>query len=166
MTLTTPEFFGRQPDQTGYVVDDLERAVELWSTDFGLSPWSGYQYDSSYVPRRTFRGEPQIDSITRNAVWGAGKIGLIQPVQGESLFSETLRDRGPGIHHVAYFVKNIEEGRAWLLSRGYDEVMNGGGHGLDGDGEYAYFAAESGLGCYLQLVQPPARRAEPHFLFA
>jgi len=162
---SAPGFLGRAPDQTGYVVEDLEDSVRMWSEDLGLQGWAGYRYDASYVPRRLFRGAPQLESVTMNAIWGGGTIGLIQPVAGESLFSETLRARGPGIHHVSYFTGSVAAGRAWLASRGWEELMSGGGHGLDGDGEYAYFARPTGLGCYLQIIEKPARRAEPHFRF-
>jgi len=157
--------FARLPDQTGFVVDDLEAAVALWSTVLGIKGWVGFRYDSAYVPHRTFRGHPQNDSVTRNAVSEGGRIGLVQPVEGRSLFAEALESRGPGLHHLSYFVSSLEPGRRRLLAHDFSEVMTGSGHGLDGDGAYAYFESAVPIGFYIQLVVPPHRRAAPHFTF-
>jgi hypothetical protein len=42
--------------------------------------------------------------------------------------------------------------------------MEGGGHGLDGDGFYAYLDTEESLGTTYELIERPARRRKPELV--
>jgi hypothetical protein len=155
--------FGRPPDQFGFVVGDVETSAKLMFEIFALQPWLGFEYNGDSLPRRVLHGMSG-NFETRSVVWGRGRLSLIQPVAGESVYSETLERRGPGLHHVGYFVESIAATRAWLADRGYVEVMSGGGHGVDGDGEFAFFGLDERLGCLLEVMEQPARRRSPDFV--
>jgi hypothetical protein len=74
-----------------------------------------------------------------------------------------LDRHGPGVQHVAYFVDSFDDAREELDRNGCPMVQGGGGHGLDGDGAFGYFDTTSMLGVWLEIIEPPARRAAAHF---
>ena len=155
----------RAPDQVAFVVEDLDAAAEAMSRSLGAAPWIGWNYTADYVPERVFRGQPgRFES--RVAAWLGAEpnLELIQPVTGPSIFTEFLERHGPGMQHLGYFVDDFAAPKAHLESLGYEEIMAGGKHGLDGDGWWAYFVLpDDPTGLAIEIVEPPKRRREPHF---
>jgi methylmalonyl-CoA/ethylmalonyl-CoA epimerase len=154
--------FGRVPDQHGFVVPDAVEAARAQLRLSGLGPWSIFDYDGAALPVRTYRGAAA-DFRTRSAVLTGGAMSFIQPAGGPSTYADLLRERGPGLHHVAYRVPSAAEAREHLLARGFVEEMRGAGHGLDGDGEFSILRPPDWdlIGCYLELLESPARRRPP-----
>ncbi|MGB8954911.1 MAG: methylmalonyl-CoA epimerase [Tumebacillaceae bacterium] len=59
-------------------------------------------------------------------------VELLEPTSPESPIAKYLEKRGPGIHHVAYGVDNIEAALEHAKAQGYrliDEKPRPGGHG-------------------------------------
>ena len=54
---------------------------------------------------------------------GPYRIELVCPTQGESLFEERLKQKGEGIHHVAFTVADLKAERARLTGMGIRELM-------------------------------------------
>jgi len=152
--------FAGLPQQFGFVVSDLADALRFHHEVLGMAPWLLYDYDQQTLPVRTFRGAPG-DFVTRSAVLRDAGFSLVQPVSGDSTYSEMLAVRGPGLHHVAYRVASMAQWRPRLIERGFTEVMTGSGHGLDGDGEFAIFDSGGRMGCFVELIEPPKRRRPP-----
>ena len=50
---------------------------------------------------------------------GEVAVELIQPTGENSPVAKFLADRGPGIHHLAFLVKDIETEKAVLAAKGY-----------------------------------------------
>lgn len=154
---------GRAPDQIGYVVPDLEAAMPEIGRLFGVSRWVGWAYTKDYLPQRRFRGAPG-DFESHGVVADFGPtLEVIAPLSGTSVFTEFLDRCGPGLHHIGYFVKSVDEERARLEAMGLKEVQFGGGHGEDGDGKISFFETMSGVPTYIELIEPPKRRRPPHF---
>ena len=72
------------------------------------------------------------------ALIGLSSIELIQPVSGLTIYSEQLKNRGPGIHHIGVYVPDLEAAEQGLQQRGYQPLMQGQIQGL---GRFAYFQA-------------------------
>jgi methylmalonyl-CoA/ethylmalonyl-CoA epimerase len=68
---------------------------------------------------------------------------------------------GEGLHHLGYFVENIETAITEMQARGYEVVQSGRGLGVDGGGAYAYFDTVDPLGCMLEAIEPPRRLPDP-----
>jgi len=68
---------------------------------------------------------------------------------------------GEGLHHLGYFVENIETAITEMQAQGYEVVQAGRGLGVDGDGAYAYFDTVDALGCMLEVIEPPHRLPDP-----
>lgn len=153
----------RPPDQVAFIVEDHVAGAQQIGRMFGIARWLGWRYTADYVPSREYRGEPgDFESLALVADFGP-QLELIAPLSGRSVFADFLERSGPGLHHLGYFVDSVEREKARLESMGLTMVQSAGGHGLDGDGLIAYFEVPT-TGAYLELIQPPARRSEPHFV--
>jgi methylmalonyl-CoA/ethylmalonyl-CoA epimerase len=147
----------RPPDQIGFVTNDLERTVEALRATWGEQDWSVHGYSGAVLAWRTYRGEPgQFES--RNAVGGGGRLGVVQPLAGPSVHTEALERRGVGPAYVSWFVEDLSGTAEQMAALGAAEVMRGGGHGLDGDGEFVYYDTVDRIGLYSQFAVRPRRR--------
>jgi methylmalonyl-CoA/ethylmalonyl-CoA epimerase len=149
-----------RPDQLGFVTDDLDQMTTQLGALWGVESWARHNYLADTLRHRSFRGGPGLFE-SRNAVSPGGRIGVVQPVRGPSVHLEVLESRGPGLAYVSWFVASLPPFEERMRSQGVDEVMRGGGHGLDGDGEFVYFDTRAALGVFTQAVVPPRRRRPP-----
>ncbi len=63
---------------------------------------------------------------------GESKIELLEPTAGDSPVARFLEKNGPGIHHLAYEVEDVEAAIAKMLADGarmIDETPRNGAHG-------------------------------------
>ena len=63
---------------------------------------------------------------------GESKIELLEPTSDDSPVAKFIEKNGPGIHHLAYEVEDIEAAIASLVANGVrmiDEQPRGGAHG-------------------------------------
>jgi hypothetical protein len=155
-------FFRNGIWQVALLVEDLDKAVEAYWKLFGIGPWHIYTYARPLVKDMTYRGAPA-DYEIRLALAQVGpmQLELIQPLAGDSLYAEAVEEQGYGLHHLAVLVDDMQSAAAQAQTAGLDVVLSGRGYGLDGDGGYAYLDTEGELGTILELVEVPARRAEP-----
>ena len=83
---------------------------------------------------------------------GESKIELLEPTTAESPIAKFLEKNGPGIHHVAYEVENIEAAIAKLESEGarmIDTAPRLGAHGV----RIAFIHPKSSNGVLTELCQ-------------
>lgn len=83
---------------------------------------------------------------------GESKIELLEPTTCESPVARFLEKNGPGIHHIAYQVENIEAAIAKLESEGarmIDKVPRLGAHGA----RIAFIHPKSSNGVLTELCQ-------------
>jgi len=157
-----PKFPLRAIDQVCVVVDDLEKTVARYWSVFGIGPWRIWSYGPGMMKERTYRGRPG-NFRMKVALASVGSLiyEVIEPLEGESIYTEFLARHGAGMQHLGVFVDNIAEAIAVLRGEGYEVVMSGGGHGLHGDGAFAYMGTEGDLAAMFELIQPPSARREP-----
>ncbi len=92
-------------DHIGLVVADLEQSIETYRTMYDVTEWE------------------RIDLPERHAAIGVARFGdvlieLIAPTSDEASFARFLREKGPGMHHIAYRVDDIHAALATLQARG------------------------------------------------
>lgn len=83
---------------------------------------------------------------------GESKIELLEPTSPESPIAKFLEKNGPGIHHVAYEVEDIESAIAHMLAQGarmIDEQPRNGAHGT----KIAFVHPKSSNGVLTELCQ-------------
>lgn len=154
---------GRPIGQVGILVSDLERALERYSTLWGLGPWSGFAYGPDTVPALTYRGEPGRYSVRIALAGQSPQVELMEPLTGPSIYHEWLESRREGLHHVAVMVASLHEAIGSMQAAGYDVLQSGSGYGLDGDGGFAYFDTEGDFDIIIEAIEVPSRRRPPDF---
>ena len=87
---------------------------------------------------------------------------LIESVEGPNIYEEFLNQRGEGVHHLGYFVEDIDAEISNMESRGFSMLQSGRGFGSNDDGAYAYFDTERACGCILEALEMPPEMAPPH----
>jgi Glyoxalase/Bleomycin resistance protein/Dioxygenase superfamily len=123
--------------QLAWVVDDIEAAERGFAPPSGPSRWTRLP-DIHFGPESCrLRGRPA-DFVAHISLAYVGdlQLELIQPVSGESIYTEFLADQGPGLHHACWEVDDLEAALA-----GTEPVQ--AGEMADGEIRFAY--VEPGL---------------------
>lgn len=132
--------------QVAWVTDDIARTESVLGSQFGVSAWTRMG-DVHFGPETcTYRGEPaDFTAQVSLAYSGDLQLELIQPVSGESIYSEHLREHGPGLHHTCFEVDDVDAAISAAVADGWDCVQRGSMGGLM---EFAYLEREgSGTSC-------------------
>ena len=153
-------------DQVAVVVRNLDAAMERYAAQLGIGPWDIYTYGPHRMPIMTFRvrDQPYVMKLALAQV-GTTQYELIEPVEGPTTYHEYLDQRGEGLHHLGYYVDDIDTEIARMAALGYPLLQSGRGFGVDGDGAYACFDSEAGLGCIVEAILLPRQMPEPEYRF-
>ena len=152
--------------QIALVVRDLDATVKRYHDVFGIGPWDFYTYGKPLVRRMSYRGKPA-DYRMRLALsyFGPSRVELIELVQGDTVYSDFVKEHGYGVQHLGVLVEDMEASLREAALAGYTMTMDGSGFGLDGDGHYAYLDTEDDFGFVLELIQRPTRRHPPEKVY-
>jgi hypothetical protein len=153
--------------QVAWVVEDLDKAVEIHYRFFGIGPWHYYRYGRQLLSMMRRNGkdtEYAMDTAVANA--GTTRLELIQPILGDTVYQEFAKKNGYGkVHHFGLAVDDMRESLEIARRAGFTVTMEGSGYGLDGDGHFAYLDTEDVLGIILELMERPKRRREPSKIY-
>ncbi len=126
-------------DQIGIVVQDVEKYVKFYEKMFGVEPFPTVESTINSAKLKIILLE--LDTL---------EIELIQVVEGESIHSRFLKERGEGLHHLGFFVKDIEKELATLEKDGIEVLERGE---VLGTVKFAYLDTEKTLGIVIELIQ-------------
>ncbi|MFN2492701.1 MAG: methylmalonyl-CoA epimerase [Pyrinomonadaceae bacterium] len=126
-------------DHIGFATREIEQALSLWRDTLGLKVKST---------------EDVAEQGVRVAMLpiGESQIELLEPLHPDSPVGKFLEQRGPGIHHVAIRVQDIQAALAQLKEKGtrlIDETPRLGAGGC----LVAFIHPSSTNGVLLELVQ-------------
>ena len=135
------------------VVDDIEKASKAYSDLFGVEvpdsfmtePWekANTQYLGKDTKAKAKLAFFKIDTLA---------IELIEPVGGPSIWQDSLHGNGPGVHHLAFEVKDIDAKIRLLESNGMKLLQQG--QWTDGNGgRYAYLDDGRNTGLMFELLE-------------
>ncbi len=114
--------------QAGYVVEDLDAALEHWTQRMKIGPFFLYPSTIPFV-RVEYRGAllERTDIIRRVAVGYAGDmmIELIEPGDAPSAYREFLDAGLRGLQHLGHATDQFDAMRARAIADGGEEVMAG-----------------------------------------
>jgi catechol 2,3-dioxygenase-like lactoylglutathione lyase family enzyme len=108
--------------QVGIVVRDIEKTAAFYYSTFGVGPFA-------IVPEVKFegvilRGIPTNAKIkVAFAQSGPLQIELIQPLEGENIYTEFLDTKGEGLHHLGFQVDDFDSMLAEFKSKGIEPVF-------------------------------------------
>jgi hypothetical protein len=151
--------------QIGIIVPDLQGALDRYSTSLGLGPWIGFHFGPDTVRDFTYRGKPADYSIDIALTGSGPQVELVQVNGTDTLYHEFIDRHGYGIQHLGVKVPDAEAVTDELVTAGYEVLQSGHGYGAAGDGRFVYFDTVQDFGWVLEIIQPPAVRREPDFVW-
>lgn len=138
-------------DHFGVVVRDMEKALVSYRK-CGIGPFERMHLNA-FERRLLGRPADDIQQVMRMGKIGNTRLELIQPISGESIHMDSLRNRGEGINHISFEVDAIEQEVARLISKGFRLVYSAK---FKPRGGMAYFESEIGDSYYLEVIQWPS----------
>jgi methylmalonyl-CoA/ethylmalonyl-CoA epimerase len=127
-------------DHVGVAVEDLDAAIALHEQTYGME-----------LAHREVVEEQGVEAVLLDV--GESHVELLRPLQPDSAVGRFLAARGPGLHHVAYRVDDIEAALDALRDRGMqliDEIPRPGIR----DSRVAFVHPKSAGGVLTEIVQP------------
>jgi catechol 2,3-dioxygenase-like lactoylglutathione lyase family enzyme len=112
--------------QLCWVTEDIEATERFLAEQFGVPRWTRLP-DIHFDPENcTLRGEPA-DFVVHVSLGYAGdlQLELIQPVRGESIYTEFLASSAPGLHHLCFEVDDMDVALAAAAEAGVAVVQEG-----------------------------------------
>ena len=122
----------------GVAVEDLDEAVETYRRVFGAD-----------LERRAVVEAQGVEAAAMRI--GESRVELVAPLGDETYVGKFLAKRGPGVHHVAYEVADLQRELVDLAEQGVqliDEEPHRGLFGL----EVAFIHPDSAHGVLAELV--------------
>jgi hypothetical protein len=141
------------PVQIAWVTRDLDAGEKALTSLMGAKKWVRMP-DVHFGPDTcTHRGRPA-DFVAHISLSYAGdtQLELIEPVRGESVYTDSLNTAGPGLHHVCVEAGDIETFDAMLrdAERGGTPVISQGI--MPGGLRFAYVSAADAGVPYIEIA--------------
>jgi methylmalonyl-CoA/ethylmalonyl-CoA epimerase len=87
--------------QVAIISRDLQRSMRHYVEVADIGPWAVFDFKAPEVTNMILRGRPAHFSARLALAWTQGLMWeIIEPGEGESIYSEFLASRGEGLHHV------------------------------------------------------------------
>jgi catechol 2,3-dioxygenase-like lactoylglutathione lyase family enzyme len=152
--------------QVAFVVEDLDRTVELYHRMFGIGPWHFYTYGPPLVKKMSYHGKPcEYKMRVALSYFGPTRVEFIEIVEGPTVYADFVKEHGYGVQHLGVLVEDMDVALAQAQEAGFTMIMDGSGFGPDGDGHYAYLDTEKDYGVTLELICRPKRRQPPEKIY-
>jgi NADPH2:quinone reductase len=132
--------------QLGYVVTDVERAIDSWAAD-GVGPW--YLLPHIETTEFFYRGTPStVDMSIGIAYIGGLQVELIQQhCENSTIYREFLDRSGEGLQHLGYFPEDFDAALTAVTAGGWGIAQQG----RIGSGEFMYFDNEHHAGSTMEI---------------
>ncbi len=144
----------RTPVQIAWVTAGLDATEAALTGLLGAKKWIRLPGVHFGPDTCTYRGKPA-DFVADISLSYAGEmqLELIAPVSGESIYTEFLREAGPGLHHICIEADNIAEAIEESKANGANVVAQGV---MPGGMEFAYVSAQRAGVPYLEIAHVSA----------
>lgn len=134
------------------VVRDIEKTMKHFER-LGVGPFPPFLGGPGMTfAGKTVRGKKvEYDMDLRLAKLGGMNFEIIQPLKGETVYTEFLNKHGEGLHHLAFEVKDFDAEVAEMQKRGFKVVQTG----AMPQSRWAYFDTDSVGGMLIELCEAP-----------
>ena len=129
-------------DHVGVAVDDLDAAIALYEGTFRMP-----------VAHRETVTEQGVEAVLLDV--GACHVELLRPLADDTAVGKFLAKRGPGLHHVAYRVEDIESALSELRDSGVELIDSAPRTGIR-NSRVAFLHPRATDGVLTELVEPAA----------
>ena len=127
-------------DHIGVAVEEIEPAIELYRDSLALE-----------VAHREVVEEQGVEAVLLDV--GENHVELLAPLGEDTPVGRFLAKQGPGLHHVAYQVADIEQTLAQLKAAGMELIDERPRTGIRGS-RVAFMHPRSTAGVLTEIVQP------------
>jgi methylmalonyl-CoA epimerase len=127
-------------DHIGVATDDLEGALALYEEALGMP-----------VAHRETVESQGVEAVLLDV--GEGHVELLRPLGPDTPVGKHLDKRGPGLHHVAYAVSDIEDVLSRLSESGIELIDEEPRTGIR-DSRVAFLHPRSTGGVLTEIVEP------------
>jgi methylmalonyl-CoA/ethylmalonyl-CoA epimerase len=127
-------------DHVGVAVDDLDAAISLYEESFEMQ----------LAHRETVESQG-VEAVLLDV--GEGHVELLRPLGPETAVGKFLSKRGPGLHHVAYAVGDIDAALASLSEAGVELIDSEARIGIRGS-RVAFLHPRSTGSVLTEIVEP------------
>lgn len=140
--------------QVGVVVRDIEQSMAALTSIFGIGPFRVVECPPPGREQQQFYYGQPTRFRTRQAFadLGSVELELIQPLEGQTIWSDFLAEHGPGIHHIRFNVPDEKALSAYLLERGIGKTQEGAG--IREGSYWANYDTEKLVGFVVEILQP------------
>jgi len=128
--------------QISYAVKDIDRVVEKWSSLYGIGPWSYAENGGVDAKGRPWKVRMAFAYV------GPLQIELVQPLEGRIFQSRFLETWGEGLHHIGFYVDDVDAEVANLVEQGARLFVHD-------PGRFAYLDGGGAGGAIFELMQRP-----------
>jgi methylmalonyl-CoA/ethylmalonyl-CoA epimerase len=129
-------------DHVGVAVEDLDAAIALYANSLGMA----------LVHRETV-AEQGVEAVLLDV--GDSHIELLKPLSADTAVGKFLAKRGPGLHHVAYRVSDIDDTLKELSAAGLRLIDEHPRQGIR-NSKVAFVHPAGTGGVLTEIVQPAA----------
>ena len=131
--------FGRI-DHIGVAVEDIEAAIGLYERSFAME----------LTHRETIESQG-VEAVLLDV--GDGHVELLRPLGPETAVGKFLDRKGPGLHHVAYAVDDIDTTLERVAAAGIELIDSEARVGIR-DSRVAFLHPRSTGGVLTEIVEP------------
>jgi methylmalonyl-CoA epimerase len=127
-------------DHIGVAVEDLDAAIELYKGRFQMAE-----------QHREVVEEQGVEAVLLEI--GEGHVELLKPLGPETAVGKFLAARGPGLHHVAYQIADIDSALEQVKAAGLEVIDEKPRVGIRGS-RVAFLHPKATGGVLTELVEP------------
>ena len=131
--------FGRI-DHIGVAVEDLDAGIELYAKSFEME-----------LAHRETVEEQGVEAVLLDV--GEGHVELLAPLGPDTPVGKYLARKGPGLHHVAYAVEDIDATLESLTAAGIELIDSEARVGIRGS-RVAFLHPKSTGSVLTEIVEP------------
>ncbi|HEX5376130.1 MAG TPA: methylmalonyl-CoA epimerase [Solirubrobacterales bacterium] len=131
--------FGRI-DHIGVAVEDLDAGIELYAKSFEME-----------LAHRETVEEQGVEAVLLDV--GEGHVELLAPLGPDTPVGKYLARKGPGLHHVAYAVEDVDATLEGLAAAGVELIDSEARVGIRGS-RVAFLHPRSTGGVLTEIVEP------------
>ena len=127
-------------DHIGVAVEDLEAGIELYEKSFGME-----------LAHRETVTDQGVEAVLLDV--GDGHVELLAPLGPDTAVGKYLARKGPGLHHVAYAVDDIDAALERISAAGVELIDAEARVGIRGS-RVAFLHPRSTGGVLTEIVEP------------
>ena len=139
--------------QIGIVVKNIEEAIKYYEEIFGMGP---FERRTVNYTTATYHGE-SCGYSGKRAFFNLGpvQVELIELLEGKTIHEEFLKEKGPGLHHIGFRVKDLKQAKENARQKGLEITQDF--QRPDGLG-FAYLNSDKIGGVIFELIQLPGKK--------